>query len=462
MVARYRSRKDLVKCGFSRHFKSLCVFLTFFSTTHLLLAQYKISQHFQTSSIDERGVEDCVLQCHNISRFVMAGCQETPSTHAEVAYEITLIMLLSICIFHSLLSVEKIPISFIFCSTAIAMLWTFPPPDLTYREFIFWLYFRPNLDKLLLSDQLAVFCSGRNFLSDLRLFFSFAICFTLLLVTIQSRRYEMLTRFDFLWKLQALEEEKEMEKKHAQNRAVLENILPAHVADHFLKQNPIQRRNTFRNSFVQPHRYKSELYHEGRDRAAIVFITITEFDKFYIELDGNNEGVECLRLLNEIIVDFDTQLDREEFKCIEKIKTISTTYMAASGLTGRVVGNTHVVAIARFAMRLLALIQFINQHSFNNFNLRIGINVGPVVAGVIGAKKPHYDIWGNSVNVASRMDSSGVPGKIQVTEETKRILEAEGYEFECRGVINVKGKGEMTTYFLVIPESEKNFDFNKD
>ncbi|EPB65696.1 adenylate/guanylate cyclase catalytic domain protein [Ancylostoma ceylanicum] len=99
----------------------------------------------------------------------------------------------------------------------------------------------------------------------------------------------------------------------------------------------------------------------------------------------------------------------------------------------------------------------------------IGINVGPVVAGVIGLMKPHYDIWGNSVNVASRMDSSGVPGKIQVntpliltpkpgpapksivrvTGETKNILEKEGFQFECRGEINVKGKGLMTTYFLV-------------
>ncbi|RCN40655.1 adenylate/guanylate cyclase catalytic domain protein [Ancylostoma caninum] len=124
--------------------------------------------------------------------------------------------------------------------------------------------------------------------------------------------------------------------------------------------------------------------------------------------------------------------------------------------------NSHVVAVARFAQALLVKIQAINEHSFNNFDLRIGtasfckmllnlhgINVGPVVAGVIGLMKPHYDIWGNSVNVASRMDSSGVPGKIQVTEETKSILEKEGFQFECRGEINVKGKGLMTTYFLV-------------
>ena len=103
-----------------------------------------------------------------------------------------------------------------------------------------------------------------------------------------------------------------------------------------------------------------------------MFATITEFNKFYIELDGNNEGVECLRLLNEIISDFDELLDRPEFKCIEKIKTISTTYMAASGLSGKADDNSHVVAVANFAKELLAKLQEINDHSFNNFNLRIG------------------------------------------------------------------------------------------
>ncbi|EGT46976.1 CBN-ACY-4 protein [Caenorhabditis brenneri] len=225
-----------------------------------------------------------------------------------------------------------------------------------------------------------------------------------------------------------------MKRKHEQNRSVLENILPSHVAKHF----------------VEDATSVSKLYHESRDNACIMFATLTGFDKFYIECDGNNEGVECLRLLNEIISDFDQILDREEFKKIEKIKTISTTYMVASGLAGEEsADNSHVEAIALFARELLFKLESINMHSFNDFNLRIGINVGPVVAGVIGSDKPHYDIWGNSVNVASRMDSGGVAGRIQVTEEVKSILESIGYKFECRGQINVKGKGMMTTFFLV-------------
>ena len=76
--------------------------------------------------------------------------------------------------------------------------------------------------------------------------------------------------------------------------------------------------------------------------------------------------------------------------------------------------NNHVEAMASYAIRIREQLNYVNEHSFNNFKIRIGINIGPIVAGVIGAKKPQYDIWGNAVNVASRMDSTGVIGKIQV------------------------------------------------
>ena len=78
------------------------------------------------------------------------------------------------------------------------------------------------------------------------------------------------------------------------------------------------------------------------------------------------------------------------------------------------VNNQHVDAMAKYALRIRQQLNYVNEHSFNNFQIRIGINMGPIVAGVIGAKKPQYDIWGNAVNVASRMDSTGVVGKIQV------------------------------------------------
>lgn len=193
-----------------------------------------------------------------------------------------------------------------------------------------------------------------------------------------------------------------------------------------------------------------ELYHEQCDSGCIIFASIPNFSEFYVELESNNEGVECLRLLNEIIADFDEILEEDCFHCIEKIKSTGATYMAASGLADQTstIDNMHVDAMANYALRIREQLNYVNEHSFNNFKIRIGINIGPIVAGVIGAKKPQYDIWGNSVNVASRMDSTGVIGKIQVTQEVEQILRPKGFSLTCRGMVPVKGKGEMLTYFL--------------
>uniref|UniRef100_A0AAZ3NSN6 adenylate cyclase n=1 Tax=Oncorhynchus tshawytscha TaxID=74940 RepID=A0AAZ3NSN6_ONCTS len=111
--------------------------------------------------------------------------------------------------------------------------------------------------------------------------------------------------------------------------------------------------------------------------------------------------------------------------------------------------------MVEFAIALIGKLDGINRHSFNSFRLRVGINHGPVIAGVIGARKPQYDIWGNTVNVASRMESTGELGKIQVTEETSDVLQKLGYSCECRGLINVKGKGELTTFFVCTDMSKQ-------
>lgn len=252
---------------------------------------------------------------------------------------------------------------------------------------------------------------------------------------LHGQQTEATYRLDFVWKLQATEEKEDMEHLEAYNRKLLANILPVHVAEHFL--------NTDKNN--------DELYHEQCDFVCIMFASIPNFSEFYVELEGNNEGVECLRLLNEIIADFDEILSEDQFRYIEKIKSTGATYMAASGLTQNTCdmhGYRHVTAMADYALKLREQLQEVNEHSFNNFRIRIGINVGPVVAGVIGARKPQYDIWGNAVNVASRMDSTGICDKIQVTKEMYQILSTKGYALTCRGTIDVKGKGSMETYFL--------------
>uniref|UniRef100_A0A8P4G645 Adenylate cyclase type 5 n=1 Tax=Dicentrarchus labrax TaxID=13489 RepID=A0A8P4G645_DICLA len=252
---------------------------------------------------------------------------------------------------------------------------------------------------------------------------------------LHAQQVESTARLDFLWKLQATEEKEEMEELQAYNRRLLHNILPKDVAAHFLQR---ERRN-------------DELYYQSCECVAVMFASISNFSEFYVELEGNNEGVECLRLLNEIIADFDEIISEEQFRQLEKIKTIGSTYMAASGLNDSTydkVGRSHIRALADYAMRLMDQMKYINEHSFNNFKMKIGLNIGPVVAGVIGARKPQYDIWGNTVNVASRMDSTGVPERIQVTADLHQVLSSYNYTLEYRGVVTVKGKGEMMTYFL--------------
>ncbi|KAF7640270.1 hypothetical protein Mgra_00000098 [Meloidogyne graminicola] len=371
-------------------------------------------------------------------------------TNNELIFECTLLLLLCVCSFQSILFLEKVFIAFILCIPIFASIWMLNFSSLIpqqQQQRIKEIINNNNITIKLLQNN-----NNNNFLIqnicnqniqsiEPKILFTLIVLFAFILIALQSHRCELIARFDFIWKLQALSENAEVKKTYEQNRKVLENILPAHVAKHFLCAQPTKR---------------SDLYSEGRENVCIIFVTITEFDKFYMEMDTNQEGRECIRVLNEIIGDFDNILSDPEFHCIEKIKTISTTFMAASGLTGNTSGSSHVVAVANFALALFSQLEEFNAHSFGNFNLRIGINVGPVVAGVIGTEKPHYDIWGNSVNVASRMDSSGIPGHIQVTEETKQILEKEGFEFICRGDINVKGKGLMTTYFLKNPNNNEN------
>nr|XP_032514039.1 Ca(2+)/calmodulin-responsive adenylate cyclase-like isoform X2 [Danaus plexippus plexippus] len=260
-----------------------------------------------------------------------------------------------------------------------------------------------------------------------------------LAVLLHARQTEWTARLDFLWQVQARDEKREMDALQASNRRILFNLLPAHVATHFLD-------NQFRTNM--------DLYHQSYQRVGVVFASITNYHEFYMELDGNNQGMECLRLLNEIIADFDELLGEDRFGAIDKIKTVGSTYMAAVGLipdkkmTDDTSTRKHMANLVEFVFSMRDKLKDINDNSYNNFMLRVGINVGPVVAGVIGARKPQYDIWGNTVNVASRMDSTGLPNHTQVTEEVYQVLKDMPYQFVCRGKVKVKGKGEMTTYFL--------------
>ncbi|XP_063041183.1 adenylate cyclase type 2b [Engraulis encrasicolus] len=277
-------------------------------------------------------------------------------------------------------------------------------------------------------------------LKDLKTMGSVSLFIFFITLLVLARQNEYYCRLDFVWKNKFKKECEEIETMENLNRVLLENVLPAHVAEHFLKRS-----------------WKNEdLYHQSYELVCVMFASIPDFKEFYTESDVNKEGLECLRLLNEIIADFDELLSKPKFSGVEKIKTIGSTYMAATGLnvtpgpdcTQDDRQYMHIGTMVEFAFALVGKLDVINKHSFNDFKLRVGINHGPVIAGVIGAQKPQYDIWGNSVNVASRMESTGVLGKIQVTEETSRVLQTLGYSCSCRGIINVKGKGELKTFFV--------------
>ncbi|XP_055223517.2 adenylate cyclase type 2 isoform X5 [Gorilla gorilla gorilla] len=292
-----------------------------------------------------------------------------------------------------------------------------------------------------LGDYSQVLFERPGIWKDLKTMGSVSLSIFFITLLVLGRQNEYYCRLDFLWKNKFKKEREEIETMENLNRVLLENVLPAHVAEHFLARS-------LKNE---------ELYHQSYDCVCVMFASIPDFKEFYTESDVNKEGLECLRLLNEIIADFDDLLSKPKFSGVEKIKTIGSTYMAATGLSAVPSQEhsqeperqyMHIGTMVEFAFALVGKLDAINKHSFNDFKLRVGINHGPVIAGVIGAQKPQYDIWGNTVNVASRMDSTGVLDKIQVTEETSLVLQTLGYTCTCRGIINVKGKGDLKTYFV--------------
>ncbi len=181
---------------------------------------------------------------------------------------------------------------------------------------------------------------------------------------------------------------------------------------------------------------------ESFEEVTVLFADLVNFTEFSTQ----TSPTQLVELLNVIFSKFDRLAEQHR---VEKIKTIGDAYMAVAGLpTPR---RDHAQAIAQMALDMQAAIAQFNANASESFKIRIGINSGPVVAGVIGIKKFSYDLWGDTVNTASRMESHGIPGYIQVTAATYERLKDQ-YVFVQRGPIEVKGKGEMTTYLLTGPK----------
>lgn len=182
------------------------------------------------------------------------------------------------------------------------------------------------------------------------------------------------------------------------------------------------------------------------ENVTILFADIVGFTP----LSARIPPIQLVELLNQMFSRFDELADKYS---LEKIKTIGDAYMVVGGLP--IPRDDHAEAIANMALEMQQIMDDFktcqilgNISGCEHFQIRIGINTGSVVAGVIGIKKFSYDLWGNAVNIASRMESSGKPGYIQVTDITYERLKYR-YKFQPRGTINVKGKGNMTTYWLL-------------
>jgi adenylate cyclase len=210
----------------------------------------------------------------------------------------------------------------------------------------------------------------------------------------------------------------QLQAEQAKSERLLLNILPAPIADK-LKEGQC----TIADGFAE---------------ATILFADLVDFT----ELSDQMPATQLVGLLNEIFCGFDRLTEHHG---LEKIKTIGDAYMVVGGLPKP--RADHAEAIAAMALDMQVELDRFNQRTGHSCNIRIGINSGPVIAGVIGTKKFIYDLWGDTVNVASRMESHGLSGTIQVTEATyHRIKHA--FILHPRGPIEIKGKGTMTTYLL--------------
>ena len=172
--------------------------------------------------------------------------------------------------------------------------------------------------------------------------------------------------------------------------------------------------------------------------ASVLFADLVGFTTLVSKLSASD----TVSMLNDIFSAFDHAAGRYE---LEKIKTIGDAYMIAGGVP--VASEDHLRKMILMAQEMLSLLELHNENYGHELSLRIGIASGPVTAGVIGARKFSYDIWGDTVNIASRMESTGVPGRIQVTAEVAEAVK-EHFNFVERGLIDVKGKGKMRTFFL--------------
>ncbi|MBL9215243.1 MAG: response regulator [Opitutaceae bacterium] len=210
----------------------------------------------------------------------------------------------------------------------------------------------------------------------------------------------------------------QLQLERSKSERLLLNVLPKAIAER-LKAG----QRTIVDSFID---------------STVLFADIVGFTR----IAARQSPHRTVQLLNEIFSSFDRIAEQHE---MEKIKTIGDAYMMVSGVP--VIRSDHAEACAAAAIEIVEAVRVFNRRHQLDWNIRVGMNSGPVVAGIIGTRKFSYDLWGDTVNIASRMESHGQPGKIQVSEATKRLLEGR-YELTPMGIIEIKNASPMPTYLL--------------
>ena len=211
-----------------------------------------------------------------------------------------------------------------------------------------------------------------------------------------------------------------VERARAETDALLRNILPDSVADR-LKARP------------------GELVADSHDEVSVLFADISGF----VALARSLGAAKVVNLLNEMVSEFDRLAAKHG---VEKIKTIGDAYMAVAGLPEP--ADDHAVRLARMALDMLATVERVRAETGLALQMRIGMAAGPVLAGVIGTRKFSYDVWGDPVNLAARLENLSAPGRIHLCPTCRERLQ-HAFELESCGLIEIKGVGPQETWFLV-------------
>ena len=275
----------------------------------------------------------------------------------------------------------------------------------------------------------------------------------LLILAIVNRMSEVSVRLSFIGRIEAASRRRYTRQQKTQAEWLLFNIIPPRVT--------YELRRLGR-------------YSKNHNCVGVVFVSVSNFNEFH-RLTSEIQGEAPYCILNRIITEFDMLLVRcRRFVNIEKIKTIGSVYMAASGLDTEDPDLAHLLDMIDFVQEMFKALRTLNEQFRNeefeefglrgfSFQLKVGFNYGPVTSGVVGSRKMLYDIWGDTVNVASRMNSSGIDGKIHMPESClEKLCQDPHIRFERHKEVNVKGKGAMNTVFVShVPPSSPTIQPNQ-